>query len=94
MLWIRFICGIFLITAQAYSADFPAFKAPSDGLLTSLEGEPSGMIDGHVNVISGAFVDSEVDMIIPGPEPLRVSRAWTQPASYEYRQKADRMVEK
>lgn len=44
------------------------------GTLTSLESEPSGIIDGHVNVITGDFIDYEVDMVIPGPVPLLVDR--------------------
>jgi RHS repeat-associated protein len=42
--------------------------------LTSIECEPSGIVDGCVNVISGLFFDYEIDMVIPGPEPLKIER--------------------
>lgn len=58
---------------------------PTEGLLTSLDGEPSGIIDGHVNVISGGFIDQEVDLVIPGPEPLQITRTWLQKSTHSLR---------
>lgn len=45
--------------------------------LTSIESEPSGIIDGCVNVITGEFIDGDVDLMIPGPEPLKIERILT-----------------
>lgn len=47
---------------------------PSLPSLTSIESEPSSIIDGCVNVISGEFFDYEMDMVISGPEPLKIER--------------------
>jgi hypothetical protein len=43
-------------------------------LLASLESEPSGIVDGCVNPISGSYFDYEMDLSIPGPEPMTVER--------------------
>lgn len=42
----------------------------------AFEGEPSALIHGHVDAISGAFVDSAVDLIVEGPEPITLVRAY------------------
>ncbi|MFV0339282.1 MAG: RHS repeat-associated core domain-containing protein [Parachlamydiaceae bacterium] len=76
---------------NALNADFKPFTSPNDGLLTSLDGEPSCIIDGHVNVISGGFVDHSVDMVIPGPEPLQITRTWNQSTTHALRQTAGEM---
>jgi hypothetical protein len=47
---------------------------PLAGLLTSLDGEPSAIVDGMVNAISGEVFDYEIDLTLPGPESFRVER--------------------
>lgn len=47
---------------------------PPIAALTSIESEPSTIIDGCVNAISGDYFDYEIDMVIPGPEPLKIER--------------------
>lgn len=47
---------------------------PDAPLLASIESEPSGIVDGCVNVISGSYFDYDVDLVVPGPEPLTVER--------------------
>lgn len=42
--------------------------------IANIESEPSGIIDGCVNVITGEFIDFDVDLVIPGPEPLKIER--------------------
>lgn len=64
-----FIPFVFLASWLAAIDEMP--EAPG---LTSIESEPSGIIDGCVNVISGQFFDHEVDLIIPGPIALKVER--------------------
>jgi YD repeat-containing protein len=52
----------------------PPLSIPTGGWLTSLDIEPSGWIDGSVNVITGEFIDHKVDLTISGPKPLLVER--------------------
>ena len=42
-----------------------------------LDAMPSSIVAGCVNVISGAFFDSEVDLKVPGPLPLVVQRTYS-----------------
>jgi RHS repeat-associated protein len=60
----------FLIAEDPRNPSVPFLNAPQ---VTSLDGEPSGFVDG-VNVISGEFVDHEVDLVIAGPKPLFLER--------------------
>lgn len=61
-----------LISLKLFSEEIA--QVPPAGLLTSIDNEPSAIVDGCINVISGEFFDYEVDLTIPGPEPLRVER--------------------
>lgn len=45
--------------------------------MANLEGEPSAFIHGHVNVITGDFNDFQVDLTIPGVEPLTIERSFS-----------------
>lgn len=49
-------------------------EIPESGLLTSIDSEPSGIIDGCINAISGEYFDREVDLTLAAPEPLRLER--------------------
>lgn len=42
--------------------------------LTNLEGEPSTMIGGCVNAVTGSFVERELDLVIPGVSPFEIVR--------------------
>lgn len=44
--------------------------------LANLESEPNGIINNSVNVITGDYTDFQVDIMIPGPEPLTLERAY------------------
>ncbi len=46
-------------------------------LLTDLNAEPTSIVGGVVNVISGDFIDMAVDLTIPGPEPFKVMRSYS-----------------
>lgn len=65
-----------LLAIAVLSADSSWMKGeiPASGLLTSIDSEPTGVIDGCVNVISGEYFDHEVDMTLAAPEPLKVTR--------------------
>lgn len=39
-----------------------------------VEGDPSSIIAGCVNAVTGTYSESEVDIVIPGPEPLSLQR--------------------
>lgn len=45
--------------------------------VATTEGLPSNLVNQSVCVISGEYTDSVVDVVIPGPEPLTVSRVYT-----------------
>src|ERR1700722_8530851 len=45
-------------------------------VMATLEGLPSAVVAGCVNVITGDFFDSQVDLVVPGPQPLVVQRSW------------------
>ncbi len=43
---------------------------------SSIAGLPSAIVNGSVNVITGEFVDSEIDLVVVGPEPVVLQRSW------------------
>lgn len=42
--------------------------------LANLEGDPCSIVAGHVNVITGDFIDNEEDISMAGSEPLTMHR--------------------
>lgn len=68
--------GIFLTTI-AFCDEKQDSRLTDEGLLTSIDSEPSAIVDGCVNVISGEFVDCHTDLILPAPDPVRVRRVLT-----------------
>lgn len=54
--------------------------------LATLGGEPSSIVNGCVNAITGAFIESEVDLWIPGPDPLAVQRVYTNTGGWSINQ--------
>lgn len=46
-------------------------------VLTDINAEPSSIVAGCVNVITGDYVEFDVDLIIPGPEPIRIQRSYS-----------------
>lgn len=45
-------------------------------IFADLQGTPSAIVNGTVNVITGDYIDSDVDLIIPGAEPLTAERSY------------------
>lgn len=77
----KFLC-VFLVLYLA--AGFAKEKESKDCSLlpnTLIEMGVSPVVNGCVNAISGDFVDSSVDLVVPGPEPLVLQRSY---ASSEY----------
>lgn len=69
-LWNSFIKILLFLTV--YLNCLSAVENPSS--LT--DGLPSSIVNGTVNVITGEFLDSEVDLVMTGPEPVVLQRAW------------------
>lgn len=73
---------IFLLFSASLFADDSSKKitalSPTDHSfpLVNIEGEPSSIVAGHVNVISGDFVDMQRDLEVVGSEPLIVERSY------------------
>lgn len=68
---------IFLLAAPflAFAEEASHIPLPPSGLLTSIDSEPSAMVGGCINVISGEFIDYEKDMSIPAPKGFGIERA-------------------
>ncbi|KAF3362707.1 Uncharacterized protein PHSC3_000694 [Chlamydiales bacterium STE3] len=45
--------------------------------LADIDGEPSSIVAGCVNVITGDFVDMQQDLVIPGSTPLTIDRSYS-----------------
>lgn len=45
--------------------------------MATLEGEPSSIVHGCVSVITGDYVESHTDLVIPGVEPLVIQRSYS-----------------
>lgn len=54
-------------------------------LLCELEGEPSSMVAGCVNAITGTYGDTQVDLVVPGPLPLISQRSYCSSGVYSTR---------
>jgi len=52
--------------------------------IADVEGEPSSYFMGTVNMITGNYCDSELDLVVPGPEPLVVSRNYSSSSGGSY----------
>ena len=70
----RFISLLVYLWPLLLAADIPYQEAPE---VASTEGLPSSLVNGTVSVISGEYVDSVVDIVIPGPEPLMIARHYS-----------------
>lgn len=49
----------------------------TESSMANIEGEPSAFVGKHVNVITGDFNDFQVDLVIPGVDPLTVERSFS-----------------
>jgi len=61
---------------------FPIFCYSSEDFhesydLADFHGMPSAIVGGHVNVITGDFIDYEVDCVLPGPQPFILDRVYS-----------------
>ena len=61
---------------------FGALFADEDSTVATLANDPSAVVGGAVNVITGELLGSEEDLTIRGVEPIHLSRTYyTRPAS-------------
>lgn len=69
-----FVCVFF---SSLYSEDrlLPKGVEGNENLV-NLESEPSTLINHAVNAITGDYCDSQTDLILPGPRPLILERAY------------------
>lgn len=64
---------ITFILLLSFSFIFSQEKDPALPL-SDVEGELASIVNGSVSIISGDLIDREIDLVIPGKEPLEVSR--------------------
>lgn len=64
---------VFLFLSVIACAEVPKNMLP----LAEVEGEPSAIIAGCVNVITGNYNDAQTDMVVPGPDPLVFQRLYS-----------------
>ena len=70
MRWLQILCGMLL-----FSSLYAQEKHLSFNSVVDVEGIPSATV-GNVNVITGDFCDGSVDLVLPGPEPLKIERSY------------------
>jgi Domain of unknown function (DUF6531) len=74
---IRYLLGLtFLFTFSLHGTEETIRKC-FETATENTEGMPSGIVHGCVSVISGDFIDSEVDIELPGPQPLALQRVYS-----------------
>lgn len=52
-------------------------EMPIHSSVVNLEGEPTGIVNNCVNVITGNYSDLQVDLVVPGPQPITIHRAYS-----------------
>ncbi|SCA62842.1 hypothetical protein SCG7109_AE_00140 [Chlamydiales bacterium SCGC AG-110-M15] len=55
---------------------FPFCLFSKESVIPAFEGEPSSIVHGCVDVITGAFFQNETDMIVEGPESIQLTRSY------------------
>ena len=61
----------------AFFLSFGALFADEDSTVATLANDPSTIVGGAVNVITGELLGSEEDLTIQGAEPIHLSRTFT-----------------
>jgi RHS repeat-associated protein len=74
----RFFAALFSIFfANTLIATDVSEGSNSSPTIATIDHEPSCMAANVVNVISGAFCDSQIDLVVAGPEPIVIDRGYT-----------------
>lgn len=83
-----YVFYFFILAANYLHAE----KTPSNGNknrieapnpIVNLEAQPSAFVNGCVNVLTGEFVDSQVDLVLPGVEPFILQRSYSRSDEYD-----------
>ncbi len=70
----RNVFVLFLIIVNSlYAAEEPSRKGQVT--INSIDQEPSSTIAGCINAISGAYLESSTDLVVPGAEPILLQRS-------------------
>jgi RHS repeat-associated protein len=70
----RLLFILFFVIGSLYATENNDGEKPP---LAHIECEPSAVVNRAVNVISGAYCDHQVDLVIPGARPLTLERAYS-----------------
>lgn len=69
-----------VITAVPFglkSKPTPVADDSVDMSVIDLEGEPNAIVNNCVNAITGTFLDSETDLVVPGARPITIQRSYS-----------------
>lgn len=70
--FVQWVCVLLAVAESPFIRDCSGFSS-----LANTSGMVSTIIDGSVSAITGDFIDSQVDIILPGPEPLILQRSYS-----------------
>lgn len=73
---------LFLLVSFSNACYSEQIEMPTSTCLASTEGLINSLVGNHVCAISGDFIDSHVDLNIPGPETLAVRRTYCSSDMY------------
>ena len=71
---------MFIVIILTFLIPLPSFSSESireSFDLSNFRGAPSAIVGGHVNVITGDFIDYEIDCVLPGPKPFVFDRVYS-----------------
>ncbi len=74
--WLLMLC-LFQSLTTTLDAKEPIDRIP----LSEVAGDPSSLVAGCVNVISGAYKFKTIDLVVPGPVPLTFQRSYSSLAA-------------
>src|ERR1700733_12834674 len=83
LLFSLFPLFLLLFQVQAYSNPAePAPLASASHSFDILEGDPSAIVHNCVNIITGDYIDMQEDLVVPGSDPLFLSRFYCSSEYY------------
>lgn len=78
LIWLLHIFHLFCICTLVFaSSTVVADEEDHVPSIASTSGMPSSLVNGSVCAITGEYVESELDMVLPGPEPLILRRIYS-----------------
>src|SRR5438270_5154913 len=73
---LHYLVWTLLLVTGIYGEEIPRETIPSSSL-AGTAGMLSTIVNGSVCVVTGELVDSQTDLVIPGPTPLTLSRNYS-----------------